>query len=335
MTRLSELAQVLVKQPKGILAADESNPTMDSRLLSAGLEGTEIKRKTWRDLIFSTGGLSEYVSGIIMYDETVRQDSQLGQSFVSMLTSFGIVPGVKVDTGTEHLCDSDGELLTRGLDGLSKRLREYKNFGIQFTKWRAVFNIGPNTPSDNCIRSNANNLSKYASIAQEEGFVPIVEPEVLMEGDHSQKKCYEVTNKVLNIVFNELSKENVKLNSMILKPNMVLSGNLSGKEDSSQQVAVSTLECLIQNVPKEVPGIAFLSGGQEDSQATRNLFQINRKARDFSNPWELTYSFGRAVLSSALYTWGGNLNFVSSAQDIIINRLRASSNARLNNTKTI
>lgn len=329
MTRLSELAQFLVKQPKGILAADESNTTMDNRLLSIGLDGTEFKRKEWRELIFSTPGLNEYVSGIIMYDETVRQESQLGQSFVSMLTSFGIVPGVKVDTGTEHLVDSEGEFLTHGLDGLSKRLREYKNFGIQFTKWRSVLNIGPNTPSDDCIRLNANCLSKYASIAQGEGFVPIVEPEVLMDGDHSLKKCYEVTDKVLNIVFSELSKENVKLNSMILKPNMILSGRFSDKEDSSEEVAISTLECLIQNVPKDVPGIAFLSGGQEDYQATRNLFQISRKSREFSTPWELTFSFGRAVLSSALHTWNGNTNFVRNAQDIIINRLRSNSNARV------
>ncbi|MBU87856.1 MAG: fructose-bisphosphate aldolase class I [Dehalococcoidia bacterium] len=335
MTRLSELAQFLVKQPKGILAADESNATMDNRLLSIGLDGTEFRRKGWRELIFSTPDLNEYVSGIIMYDETVRQKSQLGQSFVGMLTSFGIVPGVKVDTGTEHLVDSDGEFLTHGLDGLSKRLREYKNFDIQFTKWRSVLNIGPNTPSDDCIRLNANRLSKYASIAQREGFVPIVEPEVLMDGDHSLKKCYEVTDKVLNIVFSELSKENVKLNSMILKPNMILSGRLSDKEDSSEEVAVSTLECLIQNVPKDVPGIAFLSGGQEDSQATRNLFQISRKSREFSTPWELTFSFGRAVLSSALHTWNGNTNFVRNAQDIIINRLRSNSNARVNNPAKI
>lgn len=335
MSSLSELAQFLVKQPKGILAADESNSTMDNRLVNIGLEGTEFIRKAWRELIFSTPGLSEYVSGIILYDETVRQESKLGQPFVSMLTSYGIVPGVKVDTGTGYLRDSDGELLTRGLDGLNKRLIEYKNFGIKFTKWRSVFNIGQNTPSDNCIRSNANHLGKYASIAQEEGFVPIVEPEVLMDGGHSLKKCYEVTDKVLNIVFNELSKENVKLNAMILKPNMVLSGSLFDKEDSSKEIAVATLECLIQNVPKDVPGIAFLSGGQGDSQATSNLFQISRKSREFSTPWELTYSFGRAVLSSALYTWNGNMNFIKNAQDIIINRLRSNSNARVNNPAKI
>ncbi|MDP6823374.1 MAG: fructose-bisphosphate aldolase class I [Dehalococcoidia bacterium] len=326
--QLASTAKTLVAPGRGILAADESNGTMSRRLESIGVEPTAESRRDWRQLVFTADGFAEYVSGVIMFDETIRQSADDGRRLADILSDAGVIAGIKVDRGTVALAGAPGELVTEGLDGLRGRLAEYHDMGARFTKWRAVISIGDRTPSDYCINANAHALGRYAALAQEAGLVPIVEPEVLMDGSHSIDSCYRATERTLNRVFEELSAQGVDLEGIILKPNMVISGHESPDRASAAEVAERTLACLKENVPAAVPGIAFLSGGQGDEEATVNLDAINRLAADEGAPWEVTYSYGRALVATALRTWGGSGANVGEAQNVLLERCRLTSAAR-------
>jgi fructose-bisphosphate aldolase class I len=325
---LAVTARTMVAAGKGVLAADESNGTMSQRLESIGVVPTPDTRRDWRQLIFTADGFGEYASGVIMFDETIRQSSDDGRSLVDILSNAGIVPGIKVDKGTHPLAGAKGEAVTEGLDGLRGRLAEYFDMGARFTKWRAVMSVNEKTPSDYCIAVNAHALGRYAALAQEAGLVPIVEPEILMTGSHSIDDCYTATERTLARTFDELAAQGVDLSAMILKPNMVISGHEAPDRATTAEVAERTLNCLKQNVPAEVPGIAFLSGGQGDEEATLNLDAINRLAEDEGAPWEITFSYGRALVATALKTWGGSAANVEKAQNVLLERCRASSEAR-------
>ncbi|MCX8251037.1 MAG: fructose-bisphosphate aldolase class I [Dehalococcoidia bacterium] len=326
--KLAATAKTIVAAGKGVLAADESNGTMSQRLESIGVVPTPDTRRDWRQLIFTADGFGEYISSVIMFDETIRQSSDDGRRLVDILSNAGIIPGIKVDRGTHPLAGAQGEAVTEGLDGLRGRLAEYFDMGARFTKWRAVMSINDKTPSDYCIAANAHALARYAALAQEAGLVPIVEPEILMTGSHSIDDCYTATERTLARTFDELSAQGVDLSAMILKPNMVLSGHEAPDRATTAEVAERTLTCLKQNVPSDVPGIAFLSGGQGDEEATLNLDAINRMAKDEGAPWEITYSYGRALIATALKTWGGSAANVEKAQNMLLERCRASSAAR-------
>jgi fructose-bisphosphate aldolase class I len=321
-------AMALVAARRGILAADESNGTMSQRLESIGVIPTPDTRRDWRQLIFTADGFAEYISGVIMFDETIRQSSDDGRRLVDILSDAGVIPGIKVDRGTHPLAGAKGEVVTEGLDGLRGRLAEYFDMGARFTKWRAVISIHDKTPSDYCIAVNAHALARYAALAQEAGLVPIVEPEILMNGSHSIDDCYRATERTLARTFDELSGQGVDLDAMILKPNMVISGHEAPDRATTAEVAECTLACLKQNVPSDVPGIAFLSGGQSDEEATLNLDAINRLVKDDGAPWEITYSYGRALVATALKTWGGSAANVEKAQKVLLERSRATSEAR-------
>ncbi len=321
-------ARALVVAGKGILAADESNGTMSRRLESIGVEPTPDSRRDWRQLIFSADGLAEYVSGVIMFDETIRQSSDDGRRLVELLSEAGIIPGIKVDRGVHQLAGTKAENVTEGLDGLRARLAEYHDMGARFTKWRAVFSISDKTPSDHCIAVNAHALGRYAALAQEAGMAPIVEPEVLMDGFHSIESCYEATERTLRQTFQELSAQGVDLEGMILKPNMVVSGHEAPDRAATAEVAERTLAVLKETVPAAVPGIAFLSGGQGDEEATLNLDAINRRAADEGAPWEVSYSYGRALVATALKTWGGSPANIGKSQTVLLERCRQTSDAR-------
>ncbi len=325
---LAAAAMALVVTGKGILAADESNRTMSQRLESIGVIPTPDTRRDWRQLIFTADGFAEYISGVIMFDETIRQSSDDGRRLVDILSVAGVVPGIKVDRGTHPLAGAKGEVVTEGLDGLRGRLAEYYDMGARFTKWRAVISISDKTPSGYCIAVNAHALARYAALAQEAGLVPIVEPEILMNGSHSIDDCYTATERTLARTFEELSVQGVDLSAMILKPNMVISGLEATDRATTEEVAERTLACLKRNVPSDVPGIAFLSGGQSDEEATLNLDAINRLAKDEGAPWEITYSYGRALVATALKTWGGSAANVEKAQKVLLERCRATSEAR-------
>lgn len=324
---LMTIASQMVSSGKGILAADESSGTIKKRLDSINVESTKENRRNYRELLFTTEGIENYISGVILYDETIRQSSSSGIPFTELLSNKGIIPGIKVDMGAKDLALSSGEKITEGLDGLRERLQEYFKLGAKFTKWRAVIEIRDDLPSQLCIDLNAHALARYAALSQESGLVPIVEPEVLMDGKHTIDRCKEVTEKTLKIVFHELFKQNVLLEGIVLKPNMVLSGSNCTKQADSNEIAIKTVETLLRSVPSSVPGIAFLSGGQTDDFATQNLNAMNA-LDSYPHPWELTFSYGRALQAACLKAWNGNSDNLDSAQKVFSHRCKCNSAAR-------
>jgi fructose-bisphosphate aldolase, class I len=322
---LHETAQALVAEGKGILAADESDSTIKKRFDSIGVESTEETRRSYRDLLFTTQGVEEYVSGVILFDETLRQSSSDGTPFPKLLASKGIIPGIKVDTGAKPLALTEGETVTEGLDGLRGRLEEYHGLGARFAKWRATYSIGKDTPSEYCIWTNAHALARYAALCQEAGIVPIVEPEVLMDGDHTVERAYHVTSRVLNAVYTELFDQRVDVAGTLLKPNMVLSGYEASDRADHDAVAEWTLRCFYKHVPAAVPGIVFLSGGQSDEDATAHLNAMNKRG---PHPWQLSFSYGRALQAPALKAWGGKSENVEAAQRAYYHRAKMNGAAR-------
>jgi fructose-bisphosphate aldolase class I len=323
-TGLHETANALVANGKGILAADESSGTIEKRFDSIGLESTEENRRSYRDMLFTTPDLEQSVSGVILYDETIRQSSADGTPFPELLARRGIIPGIKVDLGAKELAFAPGEKVTEGLDGLRERLEEYRGLGARFTKWRAVITIGKGIPTPYCIGVNAHALARYAALSQEAGLVPIVEPEVLMDGDHDIETCYRATSRTLHKVFDELYHQRIDLRGMLLKPNMVISGKDSPTQASADEVADRTLRCFHEHVPAAVPGIVFLSGGQSDQQASENLNAINSGG---PHPWALSFSYGRALQAPALKAWGGDEANVEAGQSFLARRARCNSAA--------
>lgn len=322
---LRSTAEALVAENKGILAADESWPTIEKRFKSIQVESTEENRRAYRDMLFGTPGLEEFVSGVILFDETLRQKSSDGVDFADVLANKGVIPGIKVDTGAKDLALFPGEKVTEGLDGLRGRCKEYVSLGARFTKWRAVITIGNDVPSDFCIHANGHALARYAALAQEAGLVPIVEPEVMMDGDHSIERCYEVTAKTLEGLFRHLAMHRVDLTGTLLKTNMVLSGKNASDRASVQEVAQQTVKCLAENVPDEIPGIVFLSGGQGDEEATAHLDAMNKLGRQ---PWELSFSYGRALQAPAIEAWKGEASNVEAAQKALYHRAKLNGAAR-------
>lgn len=326
---LNGIARALVAPGKGILAADESSGTIKRRFDAIGVENTEANRRDYRELLFRTEGASQFVSGVILYDETLRQKAADGTPLVDVLRNQGMIPGIKVDMGTKAIPGAPGELMTEGLDGLRERFAEYKGLGAQFSKWRAVITIGPGIPSDYCIEVNAHALARYAALSQEAGIVPIVEPEVLMDGDHSIERCYEVTRATLREVFAQLARQRVSFPGMLLKPNMVISGTNAPNRAPAGDVAKYTLACFRDTVPAAVPGIVFLSGGQSDNEATVNLDAINRLAqKEGGTPWELTYSYGRGLQAAPQKAWAGSAANADSAKKAFYHRAKVTSAAR-------
>jgi fructose-bisphosphate aldolase class I len=322
---LASVARTLVARGKGILAADESSGTIKKRLASIKLESTEENRQGYRDLLFTSPGVEEYISGVILFDETIRQQALDGRPFPTVLAGRGIIPGIKVDKGAVPLPGAPGEKVTEGLDGLRARLEEYRGLGARFTKWRSVITIGEGIPSQYCIDANAEGLALYAAYSQEADLVPIVEPEVLMDGDHSIERCEAVTRETLESVFRHLSQAGVLLEGMLLKPNMVLSGKGNERQAGVPEVAEATVRTLLRSVPASVPGIVFLSGGQSPEQATENLSAMNRIGRF---PWELSFSYGRALQEYSLKAWQGERRNVPQAQQVLAERSRLNSLAR-------
>ncbi|MFO8149180.1 MAG: class I fructose-bisphosphate aldolase [Trueperaceae bacterium] len=322
-------AQAMVAEGKGLLAADESTGTIAKRLASIGTENTEDNRRDYRELLFRTEGFERYVSGVILFDETLRQRAVDGTPLVDLLTAVGVIPGIKVDAGAKPLAGAPEETVTEGLDGLRGRLAEYRELGARFAKWRAVLHIGDGRPTGYAIDVNAHALARYAALCQEEGLVPIVEPEVLMDGDHDIEACFDATEATLREVFYQLAHQGVALEGMVLKPNMVLSGKSASERATPEEVAEMTLACFLQTVPAAVPGIAFLSGGQGDEESTRNLDAINRLANDTGAPWELTFSYGRGLQAAPLQAWGGKPENVTAAQRAFRHRARMVAAARM------
>jgi fructose-bisphosphate aldolase, class I len=316
MSEIEKIAKQIVAKSKGILAADESTGTMTKRLASVNVESSAENRLKFRETLFSAEGMN-HIGGVILYDETIKQKTSSGKSIPELIKSFGSFPGIKVDTGVKKLAGSSEEKITEGLDGLKERLEEYYKLGARFTKWRAVYIISQKYPSELAIKLNAHALARYAALVQETKMVPIVEPEVLMDGDHDIMKCYEVTSKILNECFKEFKLHKVNLKGIILKPNMILPGNMSKNKSNSQEIAKMTLKCLKQNVPAEVPGIAFLSGGQTEVEATQNLNEIN-KINDTN--FLISFSYGRALQQSALKNWAKNIKDINSTQKIFNHR---------------
>jgi len=301
-SELEHIAKAMVAQGKGILAADESSGTIKKRFDKISLESTADSRRAYRDMLFTTPGMQDHISGVILYDETLRQSSLAGVPFAKHLTDLGVVPGIKVDMGAKPLAGFPGDTVTEGLDGLRERLAEYHSLGARFAKWRGVIDIGEDYPSDFALEANAHALARYAALCQEAGIVPIVEPEVLMDGDHSIETCEQVTSAALLAVFAQLAEQHVHLEGMILKPNMVISGKKNANRASPQAVAEATVRTLKRHVPSAVPGIAFLSGGQSPAEAALHLSLINQVG---SLPWQVTFSYGRALQDAALMAWAG------------------------------
>jgi fructose-bisphosphate aldolase class I len=320
-------AKSLVADDKGLLAIDESNPTCNKRFAAAGIPQTEEFRRSYREMIITTPGLGECISGLILYDETIRQKKKDGTLFIKAITDLGIIPGIKVDIGAKDMAGHPGEKITEGLDGLRDRLREYFQMGARFAKWRAVITIGNGIPSRGCIEANANALARYAGLCQEAGLVPIVEPEVLMTGGHTLEHCFEVTEEVLRTVFKQLYLQRVTLEGMILKPNMVLPGLACPKQETVEEVADITVECLLRAVPAAVPGIAFLSGGQSGELASARLNAMNVRFKS-RLPWALAFSFARAIQQPALEIWHGKETNVSAAQQALYHRANCNRAAR-------
>ena len=325
---LSQIAGSLVAPSKGILAADESSGTIKRRFDSIGVDSTETNRRDYREMLFRAEGIENYISGIILYDETLWQSGADGTALVDVLQSKGIIPGIKVDTGAMPLAGFQGELVTEGLDGLRGRLEEYYRIGARFAKWRAVITIGNGIPSDTCIEANAHGLARYASLSQEAGLVPIVEPEVLIDGDHTIEVDQNITIKTLTKVYEMLDLYKVSLEGTLLKPNMVTSGSSSSNRAPATEVASRTVEAFEKSVPSSVPGIVFLSGGQPDDEATLNMNEIALFGQNNNAPWELSYSFGRGLQALPLNTWLGIKENVPSAQQAFIQRCILTSAAR-------
>ncbi len=324
---LQDTAKAMVAGGKGILAMDESNPTCGKRFKILGIENTVENRRAWRELLLSTPRLADYVSGSILYDETIRQATSGGIPFPQYLDTHGIVPGIKVDTGAKDLAGCPGEKVTEGLDGLRERLVEYKTMGARFAKWRAVVTVGSGIPSMACIHANAHALARYAALCQEAAIVPIVEPEVLIDGDHTIDRCYAVTSDTLGAVFAELAQHRVLLEGVVLKPSMVISGRDCPEQATVKEVAERTVECLLKHVPHRVAGIAFLSGGQSDQLATVHLNAMNVMHQGL--PWPLTFSYARALQQPALEAWRGEKANVAAAQKRLGHRARLNGLASL------
>jgi fructose-bisphosphate aldolase, class I len=316
---LSETARALVANGKGILAADESGGTIAKRFDAVGVESTEENRRAYRDLLFTAPGAEQWISGVILFDETIRQSSADGTPFPKLLEAKGIIPGIKVDKGARPLALAPGETITEGLDGLRERFEEYRSLGARFAKWRGVYSIGDGRPSEYAVWTNAHALARYAALAQEAGLVPIVEPEVLMDGTHTIEEAYHVTARVQHAVFTELRDQRVELEGMLLKPNMVLSGYDAREQASVEAVAEQTIRCLRHHVPPAVPGIVFLSGGQSDEVATEHLDAINRLG---PQAWHLSFSYGRALQAPAQKAWAGSVDNVPAAQEAYLKRAR-------------
>jgi fructose-bisphosphate aldolase class I len=322
---LHEIAEAIVADGRGILAADESDSTIKKRFDSIGIESTEDNRRAYRDMLFTTEGVEEYISGVILFDETIRQNGIDGTPFPKLLESKGVIPGIKVDLGAKPLALAPGETITEGLDGLRGRLEEYYGLGARFAKWRATYSIGDGIPSEYCIWTNAHALARYAALCQEARIVPIVEPEVLMDGTHSIKDSSRVTGRVLNAVYTELHDQRVDLRGTLLKPNMVLSGYEASDRASVDEVADATLDVFYRHVPAAVPGIVFLSGGQSDEDATAHLNAINARG---PHPWRISFSYGRALQAPALKAWSGKDENVEAGQRAYYHRAKMNSAAQ-------
>lgn len=325
--KLIETAKAMVAGDKGLLAMDESTPTCNKRFAKLGIEQTEEMRRAYRQMIVTTPRLNEAISGAILYDETIRQKTKDGTPFIKVLEGAGIIPGIKVDAGAKDLANHPGEKITEGLDRLRERLAEYSQMGARFAKWRAVITIGAGIPSRGCIEANAHGLALYAALCQEAGIVPIVEPEVLMDGEHTMKRCFEVTEEVLRAVFNKIYMQRVMLEGMILKPNMVVPGLSCPKQESVDEVADATVTCLLRSVPAAVPGIAFLSGGQTAALASARLSAMNVRFKG-RMPWALAFSFARAIQQPALEIWQGKDANVKAAQEALAYRASCNKAAR-------
>ena len=322
---LHATAKALVCAGKGILAADESGGTIKKRFDTIGVESTEEHRRSYREMLFTTRGVEDYISGVILFDETIRQSAGDGTPFAELLASKGIIPGIKVDEGAKPLALTDGETITEGLDGLRARLGEYRGLGARFAKWRATYSIGDRLPSEYCIWTNAHALARYAALCQEVGLVPIVEPEVLQDGTHTIERSEHVTALVLDAVYRELFDQRVDVVGTLLKPNMVLSGYEASERAGEDEVAEVTLKCLYKHVPAAVPGIVFLSGGQSDQDATSNLNAMNARG---PHPWELSFSYGRALQAPALKAWVGKPENLDAGQRAYYHRAKMNSAAR-------
>lgn len=321
---MHETASALVADGKGILAADESDGTIKKRFDSIGVESTEHTRRAYRELLFTTGGAEEFISGVILFDETIRQSASDGTPFPKLLADRGIIPGIKVDKGAKPLALADGETITEGLDGLRARLEEYRELGARFAKWRATYVIGHGQPSNYAVSMNAHALARYAALCQEAGIVPIVEPEVLMDGAHSLAESVDATDRVLAALYAELTDQRIDLTGTLLKPNMALSGYSAANRADIGEVAEATIAVLRRNVPEAVPGIVFLSGGQSDEDATAHLNAMNARG---SQPWRLSFSYGRALQSAALTAWGGNTDGVPAGHRAYFHRAKMNSAA--------
>ncbi len=326
VNELSSTIQSIITPGKGILAADESVPTITKRFQALGIESTEETRRAYRSLLFTTKGAEEYLSGVILFEETLNQKADDGTPLAEVLSRRGIMPGIKVDKGTTPLPGADGDLITQGLDGLADRLKGYKTKGARFTKWREVYAITDHNPTPLGIAANAEVLARYAAICQQEGFVPIVEPEVLIDGDHTIERCYDVSEAVLHAVFDALHRHGVLLEGMVLKPSMVIPGKEHATKASPQQVAEATLRVLKRCVPAAVPTINFLSGGQKPEEATANLNAMN--AMYPNAPWVLSFSYARALQDPAMKTWAGKRENVAAAQQAFSRRVKMNSLAR-------
>jgi fructose-bisphosphate aldolase class I len=328
---LESVALTLVADGKGILAADETVPTLTRRFDTLGIQSTELSRRTYREMLFTSPDAAEFISGVIMYDETIRQKSSTGAPLAEALAVQGILPGIKVDTGAKPLAGSPDETVTEGLDGLRDRLREYRGMDARFAKWRAVIHVTDALPSSACVSANAHALARYARLCQEQELVPIVEPEVLMDGSHTIKRCEEVTGIVLHAVFHALFQQGVALEGMLLKPNMVLAGKGCPRQASVEEVATATLRCLRRHVPAAVPGIVFLSGGQSARLATAHLNAINRLPGP--KPWKISFSYGRALQDPALEAWHGRDENLAAGQKALYRRARSNGAASVGKYK--
>ena len=324
---LESTALEMVSNGRGILAMDESTGTCTSRFEQLGVASTEQNRLSYRSLLVTANGLSKFISGAILFDETIRQKVNGQTPFAEYLNSAGIVPGIKVDTGAKPLAGHRGEKVTEGLDGLRERLHEYVSLGARFAKWRAVITIGDGIPGDACLQANAHGLARYAALCQEADIVPIVEPEVLMDGDHSIARCREVTHRALKMVFQQLDEQGVALSGIVLKPNMVLSGKACARQAGADEVAEQTIACFLDCVPAAVPGIAFLSGGQTDEQATVHLNRMNQL--NMNLPWKLTFSYGRALQQTPMKVWSGDNDKSAEVHQSILERAQVNALASM------
>ena len=325
MQDLAETARALVAEGKGILAADESDGTIKKRFDSIGVESTEDNRRAYRELLFATEGAEDYISGVILFDETIRQSASDGTPFPKLLESKGVIPGIKVDKGAKPLALAEAETITEGLDGLRERLAEYRELGARFAKWRATYSIAEDEPSEYCVWTNAHALARYAALCQEAGLVPIVEPEVLQDGTHTLGQSRKATGRVLQALYTELHDQRIDYRGTLLKPNMVLSGYDASDRAGVDEVADATLECFYKHVPAAVPGIVFLSGGQTDEDATAHLNAMNARG---PHPWQLSFSYGRALQAPALKAWGGKPENVEAAQRAYYHRAKMNGAAR-------